>query len=281
MRKKIGMTFAAFNNVDLTLRCLRSICDNGSKNDLYIVVVDNGSRDGTQSRIKKEFPDVEVIRNNKNLGCAIAWNQGLEKCLDEKCDFLTLTQNDVIISKGVIDKSVEYLEDNKYGVKLVSPATINVPFVSGKNLKQDELNVISEKAKDEYKGSIHRDFCIYFVTMIPEIFEKFKFDENFKKVLYEDIDFYNTLILNKIPSCSNMDLGLLFHRYSATQIMAHNSSPGSNGAYFNKKWEKNKEQVKKNAKEIIDKLPINIKYPKCKRTNLFFDVEEAGMHKWK
>ena len=281
MSKKIGITFAAFNNVDLTLRCLKSIYENGSKNKLFVVVVDNGSNDGTTAKIAERFPDVKVIRNRSNMGCSIAWNQGLNKCMEEKCDFLTLTQNDVIISEGVIDESIKYLEENEYDIKLVSPVTINVPFTSGRDMTQENLNSVAEEAKKRYAGSIHRFFCMYYFTMVPDVFERFKFDENFKRVLYEDSDYYDTLSLNKIASCGNIDLGLLFHRYNATQIIANNSDPWANKIYFEKKWEKDKEEMIKNRDEIIKKLPTNIKYPTCKRMHIFLDVEEEGLHEWK
>lgn len=281
MAKKIGITFAVYNNISLTLKCLDSIYNNGSKNELFVVVVDNGSTDGSAGRIALEFSEVEVIKNNKNLGCSRAWNQGLSRCFEEECDFLTLTQNDVIISEGVIDESVKYLKENEHDIKLVSPFTINVPFTSGKNLTQVELNIIAEKAKNKYGGSIHRFFCMYYFTMFPDVFDRFKFDENFKKVLYEDSDFYDTLSLNKISSCGNMDLGLLFHRYNATQVIVNNSDHVRNKNYFNKKWDKDRDQMVKNREEILRKMPINMEYPTCKKTYVFFDVEEAGLHKWK
>ena len=45
--------------------------------DITIVIVDNGSTDGTASWVQERYPDVQVIANDRNLGFAAAVNQGI------------------------------------------------------------------------------------------------------------------------------------------------------------------------------------------------------------
>ena len=43
-----------------------------------IIVVDNGSTDGTEAMLIKRYPDVTVLRMKQNLGAAGGWAAGLE-----------------------------------------------------------------------------------------------------------------------------------------------------------------------------------------------------------
>ncbi|MDO8610849.1 MAG: glycosyltransferase [bacterium] len=275
---KIGITFAIYNNINYTIKCLNSILNNNSKNDLYIVVVNNASTDGSAQLILSEYSNVKIINNTTNLGCARAWNQGLLDCKQNNCDYFVLTQNDVIISNGILDRSVNFLNDNK-NIKLVSPFTINVSHESKKNMTQDDLNIVAEKAMRQYVGCVHRFFCMYFFMMMPEIFDKYPFDEIFKKALYEDTDFYTALALDRVLSCSAIDVGLMFHRHSATQAIARNSDPIGNKIYYEKKWGGRQKDAELGYGEIIDNININMNYPTDK-TGVFFNVEESGFFKW-
>ena len=275
---KIGITFSVYNRLEFTIQCIKSIVENDCKHELLIVVVNNGSTDNTYEVIKKEFPDVVIINNKENMGCAISWNQGLSYCYDQKCDFLVLTQNDIIISKGVLNNSVDFLLNSDENVKIVSPVAINVPFMSNKIIEQNKLNEISEITKEKYKGSRHCNFIIYFGMMFPEVFEKCKFDEKYRKALYEDSDFYRNLAINRIPHATSIDIGLMFHRYNTTQIIANNSSIVENRVYFDKKWEDSIDKVNEGSSFLSGSVTTNITYPHD--NFLFLNVEESGLHQW-
>ena len=77
--KKIGIAFSIYNKIDFTKNCLSSIYDNMSTNNLFIVIVDNGSTDGSYDIIKDLFPEVFIIKNQTNMGCSFSWNQGKEQ----------------------------------------------------------------------------------------------------------------------------------------------------------------------------------------------------------
>lgn len=63
------------NRVDLLRRCLASIEASDGRPELQVIVVDNGSTDGS-SRLDSEFPDVQWVRLPKNFGLTKAWNLG-------------------------------------------------------------------------------------------------------------------------------------------------------------------------------------------------------------
>lgn len=66
-----------WNVRDLLRRCLQSILANLPACQLEIIVVDNGSTDGSVEMVRTEFPQVHLIANPDNRGFPVANNQGL------------------------------------------------------------------------------------------------------------------------------------------------------------------------------------------------------------
>ncbi|MHB8066844.1 MAG: glycosyltransferase [Desulfobaccales bacterium] len=112
-----------FNNLSLTRQCLESIREN---TDLpyEIILVDNGSSDGTKDYLKKMETAgwVRVITNRTNLGFARASNQGADAALGE---FLVFLNNDTIVQTGWLKELVACARKNDkiaaVGAKLLFP----------------------------------------------------------------------------------------------------------------------------------------------------------------
>ena len=78
-----------WNQYDLTKDCLLSLKD--CRYDNYeIVVVDNGSIDGSADRIRQEFSNVIVIQNKTNLGFSGGNNTGIEYALKRNANYIYL-----------------------------------------------------------------------------------------------------------------------------------------------------------------------------------------------
>ncbi|MFZ1768282.1 MAG: glycosyltransferase family 2 protein [Caldilinea sp.] len=83
----------AYNGIDLTLECLRSLRAQTYPN-LHLLVVDNASTDDTAAILCVEAPDVTLIRAPENLGYAGGNNLGMRHALDQGADLLFLVNND-------------------------------------------------------------------------------------------------------------------------------------------------------------------------------------------
>ena len=74
----LSVIIVNWNTKKLLEDCLRSIFKFTKNVSFEVVVVDNGSSDGSQAMVKKKFPQVKLIPNKDNLGFAKASNQGIK-----------------------------------------------------------------------------------------------------------------------------------------------------------------------------------------------------------
>lgn len=100
-----------WNSFELTDRCLESLSRTTStKAQMSVVVVDNGSVDGSLQRLESAHPWVEFISNDDNLGFAEACNQGMRD--RGGIDAVALVNNDAVVEPEWLDHLIDALEAN-------------------------------------------------------------------------------------------------------------------------------------------------------------------------
>ena len=105
-----------YNHYDDTQECLRSIRQSDYQN-LSIVVVDNGSSDGTPEHIRAEFPQVHVIETGHNLGVPWGYNVGFSYALRAGYEYILMLNNDTVVDSGMISELVKAADaDTEAGV---------------------------------------------------------------------------------------------------------------------------------------------------------------------
>ncbi len=108
-----------------------------------IFVVDNNSADGAAGMVKKYFPDVKLIANEKNLGFARASNQGIKK---SKGRYVLLLNPDMRPRPDTLARMLDWMDKNKQadvaGCRLVNEAGGTVPQVRRFPALWDQLAVI-------------------------------------------------------------------------------------------------------------------------------------------
>ena len=114
----VQIVIVNWNGKDDLLECLASIGRlNYPKTNYNVLVVDNGSNDGSQTAVSKNYPDVCLLQNNKNIGYVKAVNQGIEYSLDHRVDFIWIFNNDVIVQEDSLNKLTEIgQQDRTIGV---------------------------------------------------------------------------------------------------------------------------------------------------------------------
>ncbi|HLD30115.1 MAG TPA: glycosyltransferase family 2 protein, partial [bacterium] len=98
-KRLVSIVMLTFNQLNLTKQTLESL-DRTAEGPFELILVDNGSTDGTRKylqALEKERTDVRVILNEKNLGFSKANNQGI--CIASGED-IVLLNNDVVMTRG-------------------------------------------------------------------------------------------------------------------------------------------------------------------------------------
>lgn len=88
----------AWNGWADTEECLRSLSP-VIAGGIRILLVDNGSTDGTPEHTRRRFPDVEVIENARNLGFPGGNNAGIREAFAKGAEFVILLNNDTVVDK--------------------------------------------------------------------------------------------------------------------------------------------------------------------------------------
>ncbi len=91
---------------DLLHACLSSLYESTSL-ELEIIVVDNGSNDGVGEMLASNFPQVQFIENDRNLGYTHPMNQALKA---GSGPYLLQLNPDTVILPAAVDRLVEFLK---------------------------------------------------------------------------------------------------------------------------------------------------------------------------
>ncbi len=101
--------------------CLRSIIANPPQGDYEIIVVDNGSTDGSLKMLQADFPKVTVIENPANLGFTAPMNQALRRATGQ---FLLLLNPDTLIHPQAFDRLIAFMQEHPQ-VGICGPKVLN------------------------------------------------------------------------------------------------------------------------------------------------------------
>ncbi|MDR7208960.1 glycosyltransferase family 2 protein [Flavobacterium piscis] len=119
---KIFVVIVTYNAMNWIEKCLYSILN--SSTPLEIIVIDNGSSDGTSEFIEANFNMVYVYNQNENLGFGAANNIGLNLALENGGDYFLLLNQDVYVKPDTVEILINAMQSNiDYGV--LSPIHLN------------------------------------------------------------------------------------------------------------------------------------------------------------
>ena len=104
---KISIITINFNGLKDTCELIDSI---PFKENMEVIVVDNASKQDEASIISERFPQVKVIRSDKNLGFAGGNNLGIKEA---KGDYILLINNDTYFKEFNIDNLIKRLESSE------------------------------------------------------------------------------------------------------------------------------------------------------------------------
>lgn len=104
----LALTYNGRKYVDA---CLQAVLDQDFPRDQYeVVVMDNASTDGTADYVAAHYPQVRLVRNERNLGTATALNQAVT--LHQHSPYLAYLSQDVVVHRHWLGALVEALQSD-------------------------------------------------------------------------------------------------------------------------------------------------------------------------
>jgi GT2 family glycosyltransferase len=102
---KIAIVVLNWNGKQDTLACLATLSQLHYPHR-EVIVVDNGSTDGSVDAIRAQFPHDHLLENGENLGFAEGNNVGIRFALQRDADMVFLLNNDTVVAPDILDHFV-------------------------------------------------------------------------------------------------------------------------------------------------------------------------------
>lgn len=214
-----------YNGKEFLKDCLESIYGQ-NYHDFELIVVDNGSTDGSVQFIKEKFPDTILIENKENLGFAVANNQGIEILRGK---YVALLNNDTVVDRDWLKNLVTAAESSSedtgmWAGKILSLENPNIiDSVGGLIISNDGIAKGRGRLERDI-GQYDREEEVFIPSACAALYRKRMFDE----VGLFDEDFF--------AYCEDTDLGLRarlagWKTISAPKAVVYHHYSGTTGKY--------------------------------------------------
>lgn len=192
-KTKVSVIIPNWNGEELLKDCLPSL-KKQTFSDFEVVVVDNGSTDGSVRYIKKNFPEIKLVELSQNTGFAPAVNLGIKICVGE---YIILLNNDTKVDKHFIEYLVK-AADKHPEVGMVAAKMLNFynpDIIDSVGDYIDSVGHANNIGMGEKDGSLFNNAgYIFLVTgggslIKREVFENVGFLDEYYFAYMEDVDF--------------------------------------------------------------------------------------------
>ncbi len=223
----ISVVMAVKDNLEWTEQSIVSILKTPLES-LELILIDNGSQEETQHYL--EGVEAILIRNEKNQGCAAAWNQGVRAARGE---FVCIVNNDIDVPCDWLLRLKHFYQSHAYA--LVSPA-----------IKEGSMDYDLEQENKRYRkvfeGTVFEDeFRGVALFARKTLFDEVGlFDENFRWGKYEDEDFFLRMQSCGLKTAVTTDVCI--HHYGSKTVDAvkeqlnYNFEKANRRVFWRKWW---------------------------------------------
>ena len=220
----ISVIVPAYNIAEFLPRCLESIL-NQTYSNLEVIVISDGSTDGTDNVIKEYAEkDTRIVPIFKvNSGVSDTRNKGLEIA---KGDYIGFVDGDDYIEPNMyeilLNNAIENDADISHcGYQMVFPTRVDYYYNTGKKVTQDNKKGIRDIIVGDYVepgiwNKLYRLDILKELRMPPDIkinedviFNFYAF-VNSQKSVYEDLPFYHYILRKGSAATSKIDQNKLF-----------------------------------------------------------------------
>jgi GT2 family glycosyltransferase len=218
---KISILIVAYNQAELTFRCLQSLIES-TPHDAEVIIVDNGSYDETQDLLN-QIEGAHVIRNEENLHFIGGANQAANQARGEYILFLN---NDTQLLLGSIQSALKSIgstpDVGAVGAKLILP---DGSLQEAGGIIWNDGSCIAYGRGDnpfasQYMFMRDVDYCsaAFLLTKRKTFFDLGGFDEAYKPAYYEDADYCLKLWENKMRVVYDPNAAVIHYEFGSSVI---------------------------------------------------------------
>ncbi|MFH1833045.1 MAG: glycosyltransferase family 2 protein [Candidatus Levyibacteriota bacterium] len=107
----LSIIIVSYNTKSFLKNCISSAFNQRPKGlNMEVIVVDNGSTDGSVQLLENEFPNIKLIKNKENFGFSKANNIGVKKAEGR---YLLFLNSDTVIYEKVFETMVKFMDEHK------------------------------------------------------------------------------------------------------------------------------------------------------------------------
>jgi GT2 family glycosyltransferase len=186
---KVGFVILNYKNYTDTLELLNDLKKQTWYDQVKVYIVDNGSNNESieiLKKVKKTY-EFELVESSKNLGFSRGNNLGIEKALEDACDFVICSNSDILMDREdkFIDKIYEIFDLNN-DIAIIAPCIKNMD-----GLNQNPFRIERFSTKEILKLKFFYGlglYKIYYLVRVYIFYELFNFlaekrKKNSKKVM--------------------------------------------------------------------------------------------------
>ena len=194
---QVDVIVLAYNHQAATLDCLASL-SRLTYPHYRLMVVDNGSTDGTTGAIRARYPQIEVLRIEHNIGFQGGSNFGLRHALEAGADFVFTLSNDTVVQPDILDELIKHAAPADVGLlapKIYYFSEPNRIWSVGGDCHPLTLEMThtgnGQIDRGQWERVIERDFLVGCALLMKRsLLEQVGlFDMEFQPAYYEDLDF--------------------------------------------------------------------------------------------
>jgi GT2 family glycosyltransferase len=155
MKTMIYIIIPVFNRLKFTTECIESL-RRQTYSDYKIIVVDDGSTDGTAEFLNQHYPETTVLKGDGNLWWTGATNMGVKHVLNSETgenDFILTLNNDLVVQNDYLEKLVEIYNENKpclvgsVSVDIADPQSVHYCGVTWDSFSAKQRSAVKLPAK--------------------------------------------------------------------------------------------------------------------------------------